>query len=301
MPSDIQEAQRMMDLFTSVGARSFVITKFDVEQKLIWAKTYSATELRDKLPAMVRTAATRRPHHLSDGTTVMAGENLIIRPTGPDTVFVQLDDLNAEQLERVRPAAFLMHATSPGNYQAWIACRDVDKSTSKDVIRRVRKAVGDADKSASGASRMCGTENFKIKYAPDYPMVTLVQGIPGRIMTPERLQTMGLLTEPEPVKISVAPARVSPNYDRPWPSYAITLSRTRPKRDGSGPDRSLADWNWAMTAITGQKSVEDTIAKLMEVSENAQQRAARGDEGYARITVENAAAAAARNWERNKA
>lgn len=303
MPSDLKQAERMLDLFTSVGARTFVITKLDIEQHLKWSRTYTAVELREKLPAMVRTAEDRKPHHLPDGRTVIAGENLIVRPSNSETLFVQLDDLSAEQLERLRPAAFLIHATSPGNHQAWIAVEGVAKAESKEFIRRVRTAVGDADKSASGASRMCGTENFKIKYAPEFPMVMMVQGVPGRIMTAERLQTLGLLAETEPVKaIAHAPARVSAgNYDRPWPSYQVTLSRTRPKKDGSGPDRSLADYNFSMICLTGNKTVEDTIARLMEVSENAQQRAARGDEGYARITVENAAAAVARNWGRNRA
>ena len=57
MPSNVQEAERMIDLFCSVGARSFVVTKIDVEQKHLWGKTYTAAELRAKLPAMVRTAA----------------------------------------------------------------------------------------------------------------------------------------------------------------------------------------------------------------------------------------------------
>jgi hypothetical protein len=302
MPHDINEAERMVNLFTSVGAHSFVVTKLDVEQKLLWAKTYTAVELREKLPAMVRTGAIRKPHKLASGQTVVAGENLIVRPVG-DIAFIQLDDLSAEQLERVKPAAFLIHATSPGNYQAWIAA-EVPKSEAKDFMRRVRKAVGDADKSASGATRLAATFNFKEKYAPEYPIVSIVCGVPGRVMAPERLQGFGLLAEPEPepVKIPPAPARVSAgNFARPWPSYQITLSRTRPKREGSGPDRSLADFNYAMTCCTGGKSIEDTIMKLMEVSENAQQRAARGDEGYARITVENAAAAVARNWGRNRA
>ena len=56
---------------------------------------------------------------------MMAGENLIIRPIGQGVAFVQLDDLNAEQLDRVRPAVFIIHATSPGNYQAWIAVSGV--------------------------------------------------------------------------------------------------------------------------------------------------------------------------------
>jgi hypothetical protein len=56
------------------------------------------------------------------------------------------------------------------------------------------------------------------------------------------------------------------------------------------------------STVTGEKSIEDTITKLVEVSENAQQRAPRvAMKGYARITVENAAAAVARNWGRNRA
>jgi hypothetical protein len=117
----------------------------------------------------------------------------------------------------------------------------VPKHDSKEFIRRVRKVVGDADKSASGATRLAGTFNFKEKYGPEYPIVSIVSGVPGRVMTPDRLQEMGLLAAPEPVKtIATAPPRVSPgNYDRPWPSYQVTLSRTRPKRDGTGPDRSF--------------------------------------------------------------
>jgi hypothetical protein len=60
MPSNIQEAQRMIDVFTSVGARQFVVTKLDLEQRLKWCNSYSAVELRDKLPAMVRTAQERK-------------------------------------------------------------------------------------------------------------------------------------------------------------------------------------------------------------------------------------------------
>jgi hypothetical protein len=161
-----------------------------------------------------------------------------VRTSGPDVVFVQLDDLAADQLDLLRAASCLIINTSHGNYQAWMAVSGVEKADSKEFIRRVRKAVGNADKSASGACRIAGVENFKLKYSPDYPMVTITHAAPGRVMTPERLQEMGLLAEPEPVKIS-APPRVSADfYDRPWPSYQITISRTRPKRDGSGPDRS---------------------------------------------------------------
>jgi hypothetical protein len=45
----------------------------------------------------------------------MAGENVIIRPMGSGVGFVQLDDLKSqERIDRVRPAAFIIHETSPG-------------------------------------------------------------------------------------------------------------------------------------------------------------------------------------------
>ena len=69
-----------------------------------------------------------------------AGENVIIRPMSPDAVFVQLDDLKThEQLERVRPAAFIIHKTSPGNHQAWIAVSGVPPR--KEAFSRSSRAA----------------------------------------------------------------------------------------------------------------------------------------------------------------
>jgi hypothetical protein len=46
MPPNMPEPQRMLDLFTSVGTRSFVITKTELEwpdhKKVKWGKPYSA-------------------------------------------------------------------------------------------------------------------------------------------------------------------------------------------------------------------------------------------------------------------
>jgi hypothetical protein len=150
-----QAAISMLDAFTSVGAQSFVVTKTDLLQTVKWGKTYSAAELREKLPAMVRTAATRRPFSIPGGETIPAGENLILRPKGPGVAFVQLDDLREDQLDRIRTAVFLIHATSPGSYQGWIAVSGVQegKEQFKEFMRRVRKAVGGNDKSASHATR----------------------------------------------------------------------------------------------------------------------------------------------------
>lgn len=242
---DTVAALRMLDTFTSVGAQSFVVTKTDINQKLIWGKTYQAGDLQRLMPAMVRTAAIRKPCETPEGE-VMAGENLIIRPSGPNVAFVQLDDLNSEQLDRVRPAVFIIHATSPGNYQAWIALSGVPegKEAFKDLTRRVRKAVGGTDKSASHATRVADTENFKTKYVPDYPTVRIVETHPGRVVTSEQLESMGLLAAPEPVqtprpKFSSA-ATSGTGRERHWPSYEMSLAGAPQGQDG--PDRSRADF-----------------------------------------------------------
>lgn len=67
-----------------------------------------------------------------------------------------------------------------------------------------------------------------------------------------------------------------------------------PNKDGSGPDRSMADFFWCMMAIRRGWSIEEVASKLLEFSPGAQERLRRGDEGYALITAQNAAAAAMR-------
>jgi len=80
-----------------------------------------------------------------------------------------------------------------------------------------------------------------------------------------------------------------------WPDYARSLAGAPPSLQGSGPDRSMADFSWCMTAIDWGWSIEDTAAKLPDVSEKARERVRLKDEGYALITAQNAAAAVERN------
>lgn len=62
-----------------------------------------------------------------------------------------------------------------------------------------------------------------------------------------------------------------------WRSYANSIAGAPPGLQGNGPDRSMADYKWCMTAIDWGWSVEDTAAKLPEVSGKA------ADELYERI------------------
>ena len=89
--------------------------------------------------------------------------------------FIQLDDLKADQLPPLARAAFLTLETSPGNFQAWLA---LPGSVNKDFARRLRKGTG-ADTTASGATRVAGSLNFKDKYAPNFPRVQIHAAQPG--------------------------------------------------------------------------------------------------------------------------
>ena len=218
--------------------------------------------------------------------------------------FVQLDDLDAAGLGRVGETAFLTLETSPGNHQAWVAVSGLQSSEeAKDFSRRLRKGSG-ADHSASGATRVAGTSNYKRKYAPNFPVVRIGATVPGRIVTKDRLEELGLVAPAEPENTTpVFTARAGQGnngYQRSrgtkaWPDYARSLAGAPPRRDGSGPDQSMADFTWCMTAVDWGWSIEDTAAKLVEVSEKARERVRHKDEGYALITAQNAAAAVERN------
>lgn len=141
------------------------------------------------------------------------------------TTFIQLDDLSASALDRVRSVAFLILVTSRGNHQAWIAVSGLSglpKDDVKDFVRRVKKGIG--DQSASGALRLAGTENFKLKYYPDFPRVAIAEAAPGRTVSAEQLKALGLVAPPEPVKEPLIPFRAS-RRGRPeiWPSYQRCL------------------------------------------------------------------------------
>ena len=132
---DTAAALRMLDTFASCGAESFFVTKTELEwpghKQVKWGKEYLADDLRRLMPAMVRTAAIRRSYQLPDGERMMAGENVIIRPIGQGVAFVQLDDLNVEQLDRVRPAVFIIHATSQATTKAWMAVSGVPEGQGR--------------------------------------------------------------------------------------------------------------------------------------------------------------------------
>jgi hypothetical protein len=271
-----QQGLRTLDLFASVGATHFDITwTTRGGDKELFRRNVLFAALQSQLPAMLDHAPARE-------------RNIILRPHGATVTFIQLDDLKADQLPTVAPAVFLMLETSPGNFQAWVALASMP---DKDFARRLRKGAG-ADATASGATRVAGSVNFKDKYAPAFPRVAIHQAQPGLITTTEELDRLGLVAAPEPVAqtLRVHAPRAFDSSNRRWPSYERCLDGAPLNSEETGPDVSRADFVFCMTAITWGWSVPQTAERLMEESDKAR----RNGKTYAELTARNAALAAER-------
>jgi hypothetical protein len=271
----VQQALRMLDSFDSVGVQSFNLTRSDIDRQVVpedYRPGRNIGAMRMLLPAWIR-------------LSWKLGHNLIVRPRQPShRIITQLDDLDGGQLDRAALHAFLSVETSPGNFHVWLAVEGGDAAFAK----RVMKAIG-SDPRASGSGRIAGSPNVKQKYAPNFPMVRIVEVQPGRKVEPAVLVAAGLVAP------AVAPA-AAPSYahgstgGRGWPDYERCLRGAPLKADGT-PDRSRVDYLWAKWALERKNSPDGVRAKLLEVSEKAQQEWQRGNQNYVRRTV-NAAASA---------
>lgn len=269
-------ALAMIDAFASVGATHFEVTwTTRAGDKEWYRRSVSLSDLRRTLPRMLDAAPAK-------------SRNVIVRPRAPGVTFIQLDDLKADRLPPLAPAVFLILETSPGNFQAWVALAEVE---DKDFARRLRKGTS-ADPTASGATRVAGSFNFKDKYAPDFPRVAIRDAHAGRLASTDALERLGLVAAPEIVEppARVAPARASPGANRRWPSYERCVDGAPLNSEETGPDISRADFVFCMTAITWGWTTEEAAERLMEESTKAQ---ANG-KGYAETTARNAAAAVER-------
>jgi hypothetical protein len=269
-------ARAMLDAFASVGATSFDVT---------WTTTQGKPRRFDEGVSLADLAR-RIPDELDKATRQQ--RNLIVRPEGLGVTFMQLDDLTADRMQRLAPAVFLTLETSPGNFQAWLA---MPGDEDKDFTRRVKKGSG-ADATASGATRVAGSLNFKEKYAPAFPRVAIHTAAPGRKVTAAELEQLGLVAPPEKLPpLRVTPARAIPGSNRRWPDYGRCLDGAPLNSEGTGPDTSRADFVFCMTAYTWGFSVADIAKQLMEEPDS---KAHERGQDYADLTAKNAALAVER-------
>jgi len=176
---------------------------------------------------------------------------------------------------------------------AWIAGSGFSTpAETKDFARKLRIEAG-ADHSASGATRVAGTTNYKRKYEPDFPTVRISQAIPRHIVTKEQLEAIGLVAPSEPETVTpaffqrAASSRTgkkqlnAPRYGRIMP---VRLPVRRPAATVAvRPEHG--DFTWCMTAIDWGFPIEETVAKLPAVNEKARERGQLWDEGYPLITA----------------
>lgn len=272
------KALAMLDAFASVGVRFFDVTMTDIEgEKTGFQTSRPVDHLRRAIGKAI-------------GAAIELRQNYIIRPRANSVTLIQLDDLDTAKAERVAAHAFMVLETSPGNFQAWLAVSDApaDNEAARDLARRLRKGAG-ADLTASGATRISGSLNFKTKYAPNFPLVELSQVNAGNVTTPAALELAGIVAaqeEPRPPRQAVN--RVSPT-GRPsrkkWPSYKFCVDHAPMTHGDDRPDISRADFTWCRTAIEWGWSIQATAGRLMELSSKAKENG----EQYATLTATNAA------------
>jgi hypothetical protein len=235
-------ARRMLDIFASVGAERFHVTwtnsagrprrpsslrknlqsrggQMPQADNADWLDAVhiagiTAADLDHTIPALLETATADRL-------------NLTVRPHGRGVRFIQLDDLAADKLPALAAAMFLIIETSPGNHQAWLA---MPGAHDREFARRVRRGAG-ADITASGATKIAGSLNFKDKYDPDFPRVTIREAQPGRMTSPTELERLGLVAAIENFAPR-SPARPFSRVTDKWPSYAMCLDKAPRNRDG---------------------------------------------------------------------
>ena len=220
---DTGQALAMLSAFASVGATAFDVTLLDIEgRKQGFQPNRSLAELRQTRTLARRLDAATATQH-----------SFVIRPRSTTALLIQLDDFDDDKAERMEPYSFMTLRTSPNNYQVWLAVSDAPKESAKEAAKefrtRVRRGAG-ADQSATGATRIAGSINFKTKYAPAFPRVVIERTNAGRTVTVAALEQAGLVAPAEPLP----PASVPPSNFRPgqkvtaprhWPDYQQVLTQ----------------------------------------------------------------------------
>jgi RepB DNA-primase from phage plasmid len=269
--SCVAEALRMLDLFASVGAESFNITHTDIEQqKRGFRRAQTLSQAKGSMPHLVPAAERRR-------------NNLIVRPLSSAATLVQLDDLSPASLARIAPAAFLALQTSEKGVQAWVAVKDAGPGFSA----RLKDGLG-ADREASGSTRLAGTLNFKPRYAPHFPVVRIIDGKPGHVVTTADLEALGVVAPEKAAAPAPSPGTfAATSRTSKWPSYQQCLDGA-PLGSSGQPKRTSADFVWCKIAISWGHNIDETAARLLDVSTKAKENGER----YARQTAEHAEYAA---------
>ena len=274
---------RAITAFESVGASAFQVLLLDDSAEMNRCRgdeTVTPDSFRTHAAEFLKTNASQ---HWS----------LSVRPLRADGrwSWIQIDDAPAAVVERLRPYAFMIVETSPGNYQVWIAVEPIASEEAfkslRDRLLRKLKQTG-ANGGAYGAVRWPGSLNCKPKRQREdgtFPQVRIVQVALGRFTTKKQLHGAGLLAPyvPPPPISGLSTRRGSDRVPSVWPDYEAELRAAR--KDDGKPDRSKADIRWAIKCLREGWSESEVAARLSTLSGKAKGRRDR----YAEKTVRKAA------------
>ena len=223
---NIGQALAMLDAFASVGVTAFDVTLTSLEgEPRRFRPNRSFDDLQRTIGQMMQDAERDQ-------------QNVILRPRCKTAALIQLDDLTSETAAKLAPLSFMVLLTSPGNCQAWIAVKDApaQKEAAKEFARKLRKGAG-ADPTATGATRISGSRNFKMIYAPAFPIVEISHTNPGNIVSLAEIEKAGLLgAEEAPLPPASVPRRMvpaRPATSRKWPDYQTSLGGPMAARTGA--------------------------------------------------------------------
>jgi hypothetical protein len=183
---NFRSALDTITVFGSVGTTNYDVTFTNLDgQQQGFIRGIPAGQLSAQIVDILRARSVQK-------------HNVIIRPRAAGIVFYQLDNLDAQGGERVRPVTLLAIETSWGSFQAWLATRDAgdDNAAKKAFQQRLCKALS-CDHTASGATRIPGSFNYQPHFAPGYPRVLITYSNSGRIVTAAELEQLGLVAPAE--------------------------------------------------------------------------------------------------------
>lgn len=161
--------------------------------------------------------------------------------------------------------------------------------SADDFARRLRIGLG-ADPTASGATRVAGSTNFKPKYAPNYPVITVCHVRPGNQASEADLTSAGFVAPREIRDTTTTPTLCRSRTRRRWPSYERCVADAPMNHAGTAPDISRADFAFCLIAIDWGWTPAEAGARLMDESAKARENGA----GYAELTAQRAATALVR-------
>jgi hypothetical protein len=213
---------------------------------------------------------------------------------------IQLDDITASTVRSLSSISLCVIETSAENFQAFVAVGGVGSEAQRDSIRRRMILGALADKGATGSSKLAGSLNVKEKRRRadgSFPRVGLVAANVGRLVGTDELERAGLPDDPRPTPppMSVRQPlprranRASNRWAKREPSYQISLNCAPMRADGSGKDRSVADFIHAGTCLKKFGfSIQETEDILSRVSDHAREKRPSDPATYIRDVVRNA-------------